>query len=107
MAQNVPDDKEIWKNVKKLKNVRSSLYKTKLNSKAGQMKGFDVTSPRHIRAKIFDIIKYLKNEKNQKLKKKKEKENRENGPKRPKMAKRPRFFFRRIILKTKRKNEHC
>ena len=79
---------------------------TKLDSKVGQIKGLDVTFQMHVVAKIFDIIKYLKNEKNQKLKKKKkkkEKENRENGPKRPKIAKRPRFFFRRTILKTKRK----
>ena len=75
---------------------------TKLDSKGGQIKGLDVTFQMHIIAKIFDIIKYLKNEKNLKIKKK-GKEKRENGPKLPKMAKRPKFFFKRIILKTKRK----
>ena len=51
----------------------------------------------HIVAKIFDIIKYLKNEKNKYLKKKKEKENRENGPKRPN------FFFHAINPQNKTK----
>ena len=41
--------------------------------KGGQTKGFDVTFQMQFKAKIFDIIKYLKNEKNQKLKKKKKK----------------------------------
>ena len=36
----------------------------------GQIKGLDVTFQMHRIPKIFDIIKYLKNEKNQKLKKK-------------------------------------
>ena len=46
---------------------------TKLDLKSGQIKGFDVSFQMHIIAKIFDIIKYLKNEKNQKLKKNKKK----------------------------------
>ena len=53
-------------------------------------------------AKIFDIIKYFKNEKNQKLKKK-NRENRGNGPKRLKKTKRAKLFFGRTILETKRK----
>ena len=59
----------------------------------------------HVVAKIFDIIKYLKNEKNKKIKKKKEKEkgNRENGPKRPNMAKRLNFFFHAINPENKTK----
>ena len=36
---------------------------TKLDSNGGQIKGLDVTFQMHIIPKIFDIIKYLKNEK--------------------------------------------
>ena len=48
---------------------------TKLDSKSGQIKGLDVTFQMHSIAKIFDIVKYLKNKKNQKLKKQKKREN--------------------------------
>ena len=68
------------------------MYNTCPDSKGGQIKGLDITFQMHSIAKIFDNVKYLKNEKNQKLKKKK-RENRENGPKRTKMAKWPKFFF--------------
>ena len=37
---------------------------TKLDSKGGQIKGLDITFQMHSIAKIFDIVKYLKNEKN-------------------------------------------
>ena len=57
----------------------------------------------HIVNKIFENIKYLKNEKKKKIKKKEKKENRENDTKRRKIAKKPKFFFRRIILETKGK----
>ena len=53
---------------------------SKLDPKSGQIKGLDVTFQMHSTAKLFDIVKYLKNEKNQKLKKNK-RENREKGPK--------------------------
>ena len=61
---------------KKLKNIKYNLKMqylyftpTKLYSKGGQIEGLDVTFQMRRVAKIFDIIKYLKNEKNQKLKK--------------------------------------
>ena len=59
-----------WQDIKK-KYLHFIL--TKLDSKGRQIKDFDVIFQMHIEAKIFDIIKYLKNEKNQKLKKKKKK----------------------------------
>ena len=66
---------------KKLKNIEKNLkipylyfISTKLDSKSGQSKSLDVTFQMHNIAKIFDIVKYLKNEKNQKLKKKKKRE---------------------------------
>ena len=67
---------------KKLKNIENNLkmpylhlITIKLDSKSDQIKGLDVTLQMHSIAKIFDIVKYLKNEKNQKLKtKKKERE---------------------------------
>ena len=66
---------------------------TKLNSKGGKIKGLDVTFQMHSEAKIFDIIKYLKNEKNQKLKKKrKEKKIGKMAQKGPKWQKGPDFF---------------
>ena len=84
------------KKCKKTKcHIFTSYKQTKLDSKGGQIKGFDVTFQMHIVAKIFDIIKYLKNKKNQKLKKKK-RQNRENSPKRPKKAqkgKKDKIFF--------------
>ena len=39
------------------------MYNTCSDSKCGQIKGLDITFQMHIIAKIFDIIKYLKNEK--------------------------------------------
>ena len=33
----------------------------KLDSKSGQIEGLDVTFQMHSKAKIFDIVKYLKN----------------------------------------------
>ena len=42
--------------------------KTKLDSKDGRIKGLDVTFKMHSIAKIFDVIKYVKNEKNEKKK---------------------------------------
>ena len=48
---------------------------TKLDSKSGQIECLDITFQMHSIAKIFGIVKYLKNEKYQKLIKK-EKENR-------------------------------
>ena len=63
---------KMWKN---LKMLYLHFIQTKLDSKGGQIKGLDVTFQMHSIAKIFDIVKYLKNEKNQKLKtKKKERE---------------------------------
>ena len=50
-----------------------SFISTKLNSKSGQIRVLDVNFQMHGTAKIFDIVKYLKNWKNQKLKKKKRK----------------------------------
>ena len=38
--------------------------RTKLDLKGGQIECLDATFQMHITAKIFDIIKYLKNEKN-------------------------------------------
>ena len=55
----------------------------------------------HSIAKIFDIIKYLKNEKNQKLKRERIGKMVQKGPKRQKGPKF--FFFTRIILTPKRK----
>ena len=74
--------------------------RAELDSKDGQIEVLDVTFQMQIIAKIFDIIKYLKNKKIKNLKKRK---NRENYFKRPKKAIRFKFFFRRSILNTKRK----
>ena len=56
---------------KKLKNIENNLkmpylyfISTKLDSKSGQSKSLDVTFRMHSIAKIFDIVKYLKNDKN-------------------------------------------
>ena len=59
---------------------------TKLDSKSGQIEALDVTFQTHRIAKIFDIVKYLKNYKKQKLKKKKERLEKmaQIGPKRRK-----------------------
>ena len=69
----------------------------KLDSKGGQIKGLDVTFQMHSIAKMFDIIKYLTNEKNQRFKKKRKERIGKMAPKGPN------FYFRRTILKTKRK----
>ena len=57
---------------KKLKNIEKNLkmpylyfISTKLDSKSSQIEGLDVTFQMHSVAKIFDIVKYLKNEKNE------------------------------------------
>ena len=47
------------------------MYNTCSDSKGGQIKGLDVTFQTQIIAKIFDIIKYLRNKKNCNLKEKK------------------------------------
>ena len=53
---------------KKFKNIKNDLkmpylyfISTKLDSKSGQIKGFDVSFQMHSIARIFDIVKYLKN----------------------------------------------
>ena len=62
---------------KKLKNIEKNLImpypyfiSTKIDTKSVQFEGLDVTFQMHSTAKLFDIVKYLKNWKNQKLKKK-------------------------------------
>ena len=47
---------------------------TKIDSKSGDLKGLDITFQIHGTAKIFDIVKYLKNLKKSKIKKKKKRE---------------------------------
>ena len=37
------------------------MYNTCSDSKGGQIKGLDVTFQMHSTAKLFDIVKYLKN----------------------------------------------
>ena len=53
---------------KKLKNIKNNLKMsylyfilTKLDSKSDKIKGLDITFQIHGTAKIFDIVKYLKN----------------------------------------------
>ena len=58
-------------------------------SKSGQIKGLDVTFQMHSIAKIFDIVKYLKNQKD------------------PKRQKGPNFFSGASSSKQNEKNEHC
>ena len=57
----------LTRNLKKCKKTKCHIFtsykQTKLDPKGGQTKGFDATFQMHIIAKIFDIIKYLKNEK--------------------------------------------
>ena len=64
---------------------------TKLDSKSRQIEGLDFTFHMHSTSKIFDIVKYLKNEKTQKLKKKRERIGK-MAQKDPKMKKGPNFF---------------
>ena len=53
--------KSIVKKCKKKCHIFISYKQTKLDSKGGQTKDFDVTFQMHIIAKIFDIVKCLKN----------------------------------------------
>ena len=76
---------------------------TKLDSKAGQIKGLDVTFQMHGIVKNFDIIKYLKNGKNQKFKKKREK----IGKMAQKGNKVKIFFSGDQSSIQNEKNEHC
>ena len=75
---------------------------TKLDSKSGKIKGLDVTFQMHIIAKIFDIIKYLKNKKKSKIKKKEKKRIGKITPKGTKRQKGP-IFLQKINPQNKTK----
>ena len=82
---------------------------TKLDSKSGQIKGFDVTFRMHSIAKIFDIVKYLRKGKKLKIKKKKKKKKKTGkmAQKGPKWKKGQDFFSGKQFSKKNEKNEQC
>ena len=77
---------------------------TKLDSKRNKIKDLDVTFQMHSINKIFDIVKFLKNEKNQKLKIKRERIGKmaQKGPK----GKKAQIFFQAKNSHKNEKNEH-